>query len=175
MNHLLRGLFFLLLDVYWTPGTAEFDLLPDFIGLFLMMKGMKELAREDRAFDRGRHGAFGLCIVSAILYGANLLDLEPMAQVGMWLGELAALAGQLVLTALMARGICRMEQNRGWDLRSGRLRMTLTVLAVFALLSHLFSWLPVVGNICWVGELMAGFLFLWVFRDSRKRYLAEIA
>ena len=35
MNRLFWGLFFLILDVFLELGTANFELLPDFIGLSL--------------------------------------------------------------------------------------------------------------------------------------------
>ena len=40
MNRLFRGFFFVALDFELTLGTADFELLPDFIGYVLMMKGM---------------------------------------------------------------------------------------------------------------------------------------
>ena len=175
MNRLFWGLFFLILDVYLELGTANFELLPDFIGLFLMMRGMTELAEEGKAFDRGRHVAFGLSIFSAILYVAELLGLESMARVGLRAAELAALAGHLVLIGMVVRGIRRMEKEQGRQLRGEHLKMLLMILSVLSVLSHLLTWLPLIGNICWVGELMAGLLFLGVFWNSRKRYLAETA
>lgn len=175
MNRLFWGLFFLILDVFLELGTANFELLPDFIGLFLMMKGMTELAEEGKAFDRGRHLAFGLSIFSGILYVAELMDLESMARVGLWAAELAALVGHLVLVGLVVRGIRRMEKEHTRQLRGEHLKMLLMILAVLSVLSHLLTWLPLIGNICWVGELMAGLLFLGVFWDTRKRYLAQIA
>ena len=171
MNHLFWGLFFVLLDFDLELGSAVFELLPDFLGCFLMMKGMERLAEEDKVFDRGRHLAFGLAIWAAIVYLAKLMDLEAMARVGLWAVELAALIGQLVLTGLVVRGICRMERKYDLQLRGNHLRMLLMILAVLCILSHLVSWIPLIGSICWVGECMAGLLFLGVFLDSRKRFI----
>ena len=90
MNHLFWGLFFVALNFKVQLGTAQFGLLPDVLGWYLMMKGMEGLARENRRFDRGRHWAFGLMLLSAVLYIGDLLNPDAMAAVGM---EFAPLDG----------------------------------------------------------------------------------
>ena len=77
MNRLFWGLFLCLLDYEITVGTAVLDLLPDYLGFFLVMKGMEQLAGENSFFDRGRHLAFGMIIVSVILFIADLMNPDP--------------------------------------------------------------------------------------------------
>ena len=40
MNRLFWGFFFVLIDVKLSVGSAVFDLLPDFLGFWMIMKGM---------------------------------------------------------------------------------------------------------------------------------------
>lgn len=174
MNRLFWGLLFCLLDFDVTVGTAVFGLLPDFVGYFLLMKGMTALAGENVYFDRGRHWAFGLAIVSAILYGADLMDPDAMTKVGLWALGLGELIVMLVLVRKMISGIVRMEQNHGWVLDSQRLKAVWLILAVMLPLCHVLNWLPLVGSICTVAGAVTGALFLITFWVSRKRFYGHI-
>ena len=170
MNRLFWGLLFCLLDYDVTVGTAVFGLLPDFLGYFLMMKGMEELAGENRFFDRGRHMAFGLMIAGVILYGADLMNPGGMTRVIFWAAELAVLVIRLVLLRVIIAGILRMEQDRGLQLRGDLLKSMWTILIVICPLAGLVSWLPLVGDICRMASAVVSVLFLAVFRDSRKEF-----
>lgn len=170
MNHLFWGLSLVLLDVNLTLGTASFELLPDFLGFFLMMKGMEQLAGENRCFDRGRHLAFGLSVAFVIFYVSNLIELETGAQIVMWVLGLAALIAQLILLKQVVEGIRQMELAHGWDLRSQGIRAVWKILAVLSPLCHLLNWVPLVGSFCWTAALLTGVLFLAAFHESRRRY-----
>lgn len=172
MNRLFWGFFFCLLDVKFTVGRATFELLPDFIGYLLVMKGMEELAGENKFFDRGRHGAFGMVIVSLVLYGADLMDPDTNARVGLWVLELAALIGQLVILRAAISGIGCIASDYKLDLRCERLWSMWLVLAVLDPICHLLSWVPLVGSVCKAASLVTGACFLLALFDTRKRFCA---
>lgn len=56
MRHLFWGLFFVTLDFDLSLGSVTLGLLPDFVGYYLLMKGMEELAEESGHFEKGRTG-----------------------------------------------------------------------------------------------------------------------
>lgn len=170
MNRLFWGFLFCLLDFKDTVGTAVFELFPDFIGFFLVMRGMEELAGENKFFDRGRHVAFGMVIVSLIQYGADLMDLDTMSKVGLWALGLAALIVQLVLLRMAVSGIGRMASDYKLDLRCERLRATWLALAALDPICHLLSWVPVVGTVGQAASLVIGVCFLIALFDTRKRF-----
>lgn len=170
MNRLFWGLLFCLLDYELTVGTAVIGLLPDFLGYFLIMKGMEELAVENRFFDRGRHIAFGLLIVSVILYAADLMNPGYMMKVWLWALELIGLVIMLVLIRMIVTGILWMEHDRSLKLRGDLLKSMWTILIVICPLCHIFSWLPLVGDICRMAATVVGALFLAAFWDSRRSY-----
>ena len=90
MNRLFWGFFLILIDVKMTVGSAVFDILPDFLGFWLIMKGMESLAEQSVSFDRGRHGAFGLSILDVILFGMELMNPDMIGRLWLWgLGLLA--------------------------------------------------------------------------------------
>lgn len=174
MNRLFWGLLFCLLDYDLTVGTAVIGLLPDFLGFFLVMKGMEELAGENRFFDRGRHLAFGMIIVSGILYVADLMNPGSMARVWLWSLELIGLVASLVLIRMMITGILWLEQDNGLKLRDDLLKSFWLILIVICPLCHIVSWLPLVGDVCRMASTAVSALFLAVLWSSRKAFYEGI-
>lgn len=168
MNCLFWGLLLCLLDFDIAVGTAVIGLLPDFLGFFLVMKGLEQLAEENRFFSRGRHYAFGLLILSVILYVADLMNPGSMVKVWLWALELVGLIVLLVLIRMVITGILWLERDNGLKLRGDLLKSMWTILIVICPLCHIVSWLPLVGDICRMASTVVSALFLAVFWDSRK-------
>lgn len=154
MNRLFWGLFFVLLDYQVTLGSMVIEVLPDVIGYYLLMKGMEELAQMSIHFDRGRHWAFGMAIVSGLIFGAELMNPQPMTKVWLWTAELGMLAVLLVLIRKVLRGLREMGKN------AQRPEAVWMILAVLLPLCHLVSWVPVVGGVSGVAAMVIGALFL---------------
>ena len=154
MNRLFWGFFFALMDVKLTVGSAVFDLLPDFLGFWLVMKGMESQADRSVLFDRGRHGAFGLSILGVILFCMELMDPDITGRLWLWGLGLIAEIGTLVLLYLTVRS----------NEQAVRLRGLLTVVAVLQILAHVMGWVPLVGKICGAASMIASVCFLMAFR-----------
>lgn len=166
MDRLFWGLIFVLLDWKVTLGTATIGLLPDFLGFYLIMKGMESLAAKSGAFNKGRHLAFGLAILSAILYGADLMNPDTAAKVVFWALGLAELAGMLILLRLAVMGCA--ETGKDNQTLSGMWQ----VLAVLQSICYLANWIPLVGRICGFVSLGVGILFLICFYTAIKKSAA---
>lgn len=157
MHRLFWGLFFVLLDIDLTVGRATFEILPDFVGFFLLIKGMEEQAGTSPSFEKSRHVAFGLFLLSAVYYGAGLLNLEPMTKVVFWVLEFICLAVFLwLLWGIAADG---SEQLKGLWL----------IVAVVEVLSALLSWVPLIGSICRAAALVTGIVFLLAYWKEIRR------
>ena len=164
MYRLFWGLFFVLLDYKVSLGRAVFELLPDFAGYYLLMRAMESLAGESRIFNRGRHWAFAMALVSGVLYLADLTDPDTMMKVWLWAAELAALIVSLIFVSSILTGLAGMGLNGMETVKNFRL-----IPAVLLPMCHLFSWVPMVGGICaWAGLLTSG-LFLAAFYRAIKK------
>lgn len=163
MNRLFWGLFFVLLDWKITVGTAVIGVLPDFIGFYLMMKGLESLAEQSVRFDRGRHWCFGLAIVSGILFGAELMNPDTMTKVWLWALGFAALIMTLALVRMAVRGI----RDTGRD--TERLETMWLILAALQSICYLLSWVPLVGTVCGGVSAAVGALFLTVLYMTLKK------
>ena len=139
--NLFLGFLFILLDVPITVGSAVIGLLPDFIGYLLIRKALEE--RD----DVWRHGAFALLLVSVVLFAADLVAKGTM---GTLIFGGVALAADLVML-LMLRHV---------TVKDARLWMLLPVLACVHILAVLLSWVPVVGTVCRIADLLVSLCFL---------------
>ena len=156
MHRLFWGLFLVLLDIDLTVGRATFDILPDFLGFFLLMKGMEAEASGTGRFQRSRHLAFGLFLLGAVCTGAGLLNLEPMTEVVFWGLESLCLVGFLwILREITAHG-------------SEQLKALRLIVGIVQVLGMIFGWLPLVGSICAAAALVIGGVFLLAFWKEMK-------
>ena len=157
MHRLFWGLFFVLLDIDLTVGRATFDILPDFLGFFLLMKGMEAEASGTGRFQRSRHLAFGLFLLGAVCTGAGLLNLEPMTEVVFWGLESLCLVGFLwILREITAHG-------------SEQLKALRLIVAVVEVLAALLGWVPLVGGICGAATQVTAIVFLLTYWKEIKR------
>lgn len=170
MNRLFWGLLFCLLDYEITLGTAVIGLLPDFAGYFLMMKGLEELAFENRSFDKARHICFGLAIASVVFYVVRLMDPGYMTQVIFWAAELVALVVQLVMLRMIVSGVLWVEHDHDLQLGGSVLKSLWKILIVICPLCHVFRWIPLIGAICAMAGTVVGALFLAAFWTCKKEY-----
>ena len=170
MNAIFLGLALVLLDLDVTVGTATVELLPDFLGFFLILKGMTGLAEENKFFNLGRHMAFGLALVSFVLFVAAVMNPGTFGKVIFWCVGLAALIGQLTLMKKIVAGVRQMELDESRDLKGERIQAMWLILVVLSTLRHLLSWVPIVGGVCGIAELLVAVLFLAAFRKCAKAY-----
>lgn len=170
MNRLFWGLIFILLNYKITLGSATVGLLPDFVGYFLLMKGMEELSEESECMNKARHGAFGMALVSVILYVADLLNLSAMQAVGIWALGLAAHAVGLAVLYGMVSGIRQMERNDRRDLQGEKLKTMWLVQAVMGTIAYLLSWVPLVGTVAKAAGMVTAGCFLVAMFGVKKRY-----
>lgn len=138
---LFLGLIFILLDFEITRGSAVIGLLPDFIGYLLIMKGL-----EDRD-DPWRHGAFGLMLVSIVLFVADLMDPGAVTRLVFWCVEFLAGIGALVLLHRIVRS------HKGP-------RELFPVFACIRVLAMLLGWIPLVGTVCAIAYIVVVGCFL---------------
>ena len=148
---LFLGLIFVLLDFEISAGTMQIGLLPDFIGYFLMMKGLEERA------DPWRHGAFGLLLVSLVVYAADLLSPDAGIRVVFWCVELVAEIAMLFLVRRIVGG------QKG-------VKELFPVLACLRVLTLLLGWIPLVGTVCVIANAVVAVCFLATYRKSGKEW-----
>ena len=98
MNRLFLGMLLVFLDIPLTVGSATVELLPDFAGYLLMMKGLQKLAMDSSVFQRGETVALVMAVIHGIHWLMDFFAGSIQAELYAWLVGLAAPVLDLVLT-----------------------------------------------------------------------------
>lgn len=107
---------FLLIFLNFNLNFNQFSLnvLPDFVGYYLLMKGMEEMKRESPRFENASPFAIGMIIYTAVLWLGALLNVG-----GGVLGMVLSVIAQVVhfyIAWVLVQALREMEQNHGADL-----------------------------------------------------------
>ena len=163
MVRLFLGLLFVLLDFPLEVGKMELDLVPDFVGWLLAMKGMQALAGKSDAFDRGRHWAFALSVAAALLGGCKLFAADALTRVWLWAAGLLLLAVTLGMLRLVRRGLAEM------GISGERLKAMELILTVLLPICYAVGWVPMVGKLCQVAAaVVSGLYLLALYLEIKK-------
>ena len=161
-------------------NTHRFDILPDFLGFFLVFLGMRRLVkREMRMYEELRQGK----IVAVILILMSVLDML-MAFTGSSYGgqEITMLKEMIELVLVyfcykkIVDGFVRVEKQEEWDLNTDRLFRTLTFMLVARVLCFVVA---MQGTILLIPAVLFSMVMCVMFARNlyvtEKRYVQEIA
>ena len=76
MSKIFVGLLLVFLDINFTFNTTTIGLLPDFIGYFILIGGLAEMAAVNSHFGKARPFAIAMAIYTLILYILDLIGLS---------------------------------------------------------------------------------------------------
>lgn len=170
MDKLFLGILFAMLDVHISLGSLRIGLLPDFVGYILMMKGLKALETESQWFSKGKLCALVMAVFTGVLYVMDLLEMSAQMGFLLWFLGLAALVVSLLLQYWIICGVRQMEARQFWDLQGDRLKSLWLVLTVMKGICYVCSWVPVVGTIAAMADVIIGICYLTAFYQSKKHY-----
>lgn len=164
------GFLLLFVNINLNIGASTVDLLPDFLGYFLIARGLGQIGLQSVRFAKARPWAIAMTVYTAGLYILNIAATSTSLQLlGYFLG-IAALAANLYISFQIVTGITELELAEGCDLRGERLKTVWRYMAVLNVLSYLFFWIPIAG----IGSLLAAFVvevcFLVFFYKTTTLY-----
>lgn len=170
MKKLFWGFFFICLNFNLTFNGHQLNILPDFVGYILLIRGMGELAAESAFFERARPFAAGMAVYAAILWIGALLGVTSDGWIASLL-ELATTVLALYISWLLIRGVLEMEERKAADWGGkpllGRWKLLLCVQIVSRLLGlmadlanlgvifTLVAAVSIVGMVCLILYLLA--------------------
>ncbi|NLU23575.1 MAG: hypothetical protein GXW99_02410 [Clostridiales bacterium] len=172
MKKIFLGILLILLDFHLEFSMGHLGLLPDFVGYYFLLHGLRELSTEGIFFKRAIPVARGVGIYSAVLW---VLDLFGFATSGHWLYifcDMVAIFLALYTTRLVVEGIGELEKGRVSDLHYRGLKIDWYIMAVFQTLS--FSWViyPSLAAICVLISAVDSLIFLSALYKSKRAVLA---
>ena len=109
MSKIFVGLLLVFLDINFTFNTTTIGLLPDFIGYFILIGGLAEMAAVNSHFGKARPFAIAMAIYTLILYILDLIGLSAaLGYAATILGLLSTLIS-LYLSYHIVRGVMEIE------------------------------------------------------------------
>lgn len=177
MKNVFWGFFFLFINFNLTVNGHILNVLPPFIGCWLLYRGFEELRTESERFDALRPFAVGLGIYTALIWVGNLLGVSS----GSWIGTLLGIAASIV-DLYIAWGVIQAlretEERRQTNLNATAmyyawilLLVTQAAACVIQLLGgFLWSLAAALTVICIFASLVGIVLFLVAVWRSRKLY-----
>ena len=124
MSKIFVGLLLVFLDINFTFNTTTIGLLPDFIGYFILIGGLAEMAAVNSHFGKARPFAIAMAIYTLILYILDLIGLSAaLGYAATILGLLSTLIS-LYISYHIVQGVLELEsaQARSLNGTPGRCR-----------------------------------------------------
>lgn len=170
MGTIFIGLLFACLNFNIDLGASRIGLLPDFIGYYLILKGIREMAEENEYFQKVMSLSKILMIYSAVMYVLDILTISSqLGIIGTILGIVKAVAA-LAVTYNLAMGIRQMEEQRQTELNGTALMTCWKVEAVATAVSWILLFAPALAVVAILAALIGNICYLYAFHKSRLAY-----
>lgn len=170
MKDLFIGMVLVFLDVNVGLGEHIFDVLPDFVGYFLMMRNLETLSAQSGWFRKARPLALAMMVYTAVLYAVDALAVTVYGRfISFCLGILALVAG-LLIGYWTVSGVRDLEQLKNMDLEGEKLRSFWLYMAVIQAITYACGWIPLVGTMGVIAALVMNICFLAAFYRTMDLY-----
>lgn len=146
MKKLFWGFLLIYLNFNLTLNGHAVEILPDFAGYILLVKGIDELKESSRLFSGARPFAIVMAVYTAVLWVGKLLNVSA----GGWIGEMLSLAAgvmALYISWLLIQGVLEMEKNEGRNWQGNILYSRWKLLLILQIVFRLWSWMANLANI----------------------------
>lgn len=114
MKKFAIGFLLIFLDFNLTFNGFALNVLPDFVGYYLLLQGTKEMEQESSLFAGPRPFIIGMIVYTAILWVGKLLNVS--GGILMTLLDLIALVVSFYITWVLVQAVRDMEQRHEADL-----------------------------------------------------------
>lgn len=168
------GFFLIYLHFNLSFNGHTLNILPPFVGYWLLYQGLTELDGESGLFRNIRPFAVGMAVYTGVLWCGDLLGVE---QVGDWktlLGVILSLLGTVVslyVSWAIIQGVRDMENSRGVDLNGAGMQRAWWVLVIAQaasfILTRLLSVLTFAAMAVGLVGIAMMLLALW---EGQKRW-----
>lgn len=170
MDKLFWGLLLVLLDWRISLGSAVFDLVPDFLGYWLIYQGCIPLTEYSRYFVRAKNIAAVLSAYTGVIFLLDLFGISTQPALLSLVLNGICVAGSLVAIYWLISGIRQMELLRTWDLAAVSLKTMWKFLSVLQLLCFALSWIPLIGALASLAGAIVSICFLAAFYKSCRLF-----
>lgn len=175
MKKLLIGLFFITLSISVNFNRISIELIPDFIGYFILIGGLREFSEENEYFEKARKLCFPLAAVTLIFYVLNIFGFSysdgESINIPAFAAEVLCAAGELYVTYQICLGTESLEYRYKCGLNSDKLKLAWTIMTIAIAGAYLTVAVPVISACCVMISFAFAIVFLFQFNTARLRYI----
>ena len=160
MGKFFWGFFFIYLNFNLSVNAHTLNVLPEFVGYFLLLQGLRELEEESGVFSDTRPFVVGMTVYTANFVGGRTAGRHRHRQLAEHTAEPCFHGGLPVHFLVYIQGVREMEERHQADLNSAGMSLAWKVLLVADIVSYVLTLvLPVVVAVALVAVLV-GILLL---------------
>lgn len=172
MKNIFIGLILVLFDFNLNLGAATIGLIPDFIGFYFILQGVRELKDQSAKIASAEKPAFVMAIFTAVLYLFDLLTISArLYPLGYILGLISTIAALYVLY-LIVSGIGQIEAEQAKPLEAAKLFTAWKIYAVVSVSLYFLTLIRLLGLLWFIAGLGATVYFIYMFNKSKNLYYA---
>ncbi len=170
MSNLFIGMLLVFLDFNLNLGNSTIGLIPDFIGYFIMVKGLVELSGESSNFTKVIAVGKGMIIYAGVIYIFDLLGISHNLGVITYLLGLISTIASLYISYHVVIGIKDIEEQSSKYLNADGLYRTWRIMAIFSVVMYLLIFIPLLALIGVLVGLGVSVYYLVVFNRTKNLY-----
>lgn len=170
MKRLFWGFIFIFFDFFLQIGDISIGVLPDFVGYFLIVSGLRRLPDDNYEFQKIRPIALIAAVLSTVIYFVDFFGISAKLGFIATCLEFCFTALTLYICYTIIFGIRELEKQHNVDLLAKKLRVNWMILVVAQLIPYITMWVPKLFLIGMVFSIAFTFSFLITFNASKRAY-----
>lgn len=167
MSRIFWGFLFVMIHINITVGNSVIQILPNFIGFFLILSGVDALKDLAPGFEKIRGWVFLMALLETAVWLFSLVGrFSPNRPVTV-ITNIVLLALSLYIQYYTVVGIREMEEAKRLDLSSAKLFSMWKITAVFSVVSYIGSFFNWLGAIIILISVIADLAFLYYLWQAK--------
>lgn len=170
MKKIFWGFILIFFDFILQIGNLSVGVLPDFVGYFLIVSGLRKMPDDIYEFQKIRVMTMIAALLSTVVYFLDLVGLSAKLGYIATVVELCFTIFALYISYTIIVGIREIEKKNQVDLFAKKLRINWILLVVAQLIIYITIFLPQFFLICMVASIAFTISFIMTFRSCKRSY-----
>lgn len=151
----------------------QIDLLPNFVGYLLMMKGIDELIKESEFFDKVRPWAVFMACYSGVIFILDLLGISSQLQGFSIILGIINISITLYILYQIVSGVMDIEKKYGIFLDGDKLKDLWKFMSIFNVIIYFLMFFTTLAVVLMIITIITYIIFLITFNNSKNLYYNE--
>lgn len=174
MKNIFIGFILIFLDINLNINSSKIDLIPDFVGYIVMIRGMAEMVEESTFFMKVRPYVTAVAVYSGVLYLLDLVGTYKSLGVLTYILAIISTTALLYVSYNIVMGVLDMEGIYNIHLNGGSLKSIWTIYAVLNVLTFVLMLFPPAAIFCIMITFIVAICFLIDFNNTKNLYYDSI-